>query len=251
MAGGDLLYIFAFIILPTAVLVSCIWALIMLRKGVLLPERPVVTRELRDVPDSEEDVPLDATNLVEETGEHLVVEPVTTIRTPAPVATTAAAVAPVSRLSQPPASTDAVAAPVPRDEPPVVEQTQELTALSPDAEPVANPQRRETVSPAEGAAIAPVAALDDAYPALPDAETPDLLMVPLDDVSSGFSPERGDPERRETTGPAADQPQAPPASATTPRRPVRRVVQRRPTEAEPSRPRPRTGQRRSARRVEE
>ena len=243
MAGGDLLYIFAFIILPTAVLVSCIWALIMLRKGVLLPERPAV---VRDVPESEEDAPLDETNLVEETGEHIVVEPATPVQTPAPVATTSAAVAPAYQASPTAASDEAVVAPLLQDEPPVVEQTQELTALSPNAEPVVDPRQRETIAPAEAAAIAPVAASDDANRALPDAEAPDLLMVPLDEVSSGFRTEGG-----ETAGPAADQPQAPPATATPPRRPARRMAQRRPTEAEPSRPRPRTGQRRSARRVEE
>lgn len=40
MSGGDFLFIFSFIILPTAILVSTIWALIALRMGVLLPPRP-------------------------------------------------------------------------------------------------------------------------------------------------------------------------------------------------------------------
>jgi hypothetical protein len=37
MSGGDFLFIFSFLILPTIILVSCIWLYILLRKGVLLP----------------------------------------------------------------------------------------------------------------------------------------------------------------------------------------------------------------------
>jgi len=37
MSGGDLLFIFSFLILPTVILVSCIWLYILLRKGILLP----------------------------------------------------------------------------------------------------------------------------------------------------------------------------------------------------------------------
>jgi hypothetical protein len=246
MAGGDLLYIFAFIILPTAVLVSCIWALIMLRKGVLLPERRAVARDWRVDSDTEEDVPLDEPNLAEETGEHVVIEPAMPIRTPVTAASPAASVADGSSVSSPAASADAVVAPVAPNEPPAVEQTQELAVLSMDAEPVADAQQGATIAPAEAAALAPVDAPDDAEPAPPDAEAPDLLMVPLDVAPGGSRPERIEP-----TTSAAEQPQGPPATATTPRRPPRRVVQRRPTEAEPSRPRPRAGQRRGAQRSEE
>ena len=42
MSGGDFLFIFSFIVLPTAILVSAIWALIALRAGVLLPPRPTM-----------------------------------------------------------------------------------------------------------------------------------------------------------------------------------------------------------------
>jgi hypothetical protein len=246
MAGGDLLYIFAFIILPTAVLVSCIWALIMLRKGVLLPERPAVMRDWRDVSDSEENAPPDETNLVEETGEHVVIEPATPVRSPVVAASTAASVAQGPSVSQPAASADAVVAPVPPEAPPVVEQTQELTVLSLDAEPVADAQQSEAIAPAVAAAIESVAAPDDAKPPRPVAEEPDLLMVPLEDVLGGSGP-----ESVETTVPATDPPPVPPAVATTPRRPARRVAQLRPKEAEAARPRPRTGQRRGGRRVEE
>lgn len=246
MAGGDLLYIFAFIILPTGVLVSCIWALIMLRKGVLLPERPAAAREWREVADSGEEAPREETNLIEETGEHVVIEPARPIRTPVAAASTGASVAQGSPVSPPAASADAVVAPVSPDAPPVVEQTQELTVLSLDAPPVADAQQGETIAAAEPAAIEPVAAPDDANPARPVAESPDLLMVPLKDVLGGSGP-----ERVETAAPAAEPPQAPPVTATTPRRPARRVAQLRPTEAEASRPRPRAGQRRGGRRVEE
>lgn len=39
MSGGDLLFIFAFIVLPTALLVSCLWLYVLLRRGMLLPRR--------------------------------------------------------------------------------------------------------------------------------------------------------------------------------------------------------------------
>ena len=68
MAGGDLLYILAFIILPTAVLVSCIWALILLRKGVLLPVRRAPVHDPAGIASDER------TAAVEETGEHEIVE---------------------------------------------------------------------------------------------------------------------------------------------------------------------------------
>ena len=42
MSGGDFLFIFSFIVLPTAILVSAIWALVALRAGVLLPPRPTM-----------------------------------------------------------------------------------------------------------------------------------------------------------------------------------------------------------------
>ncbi|MCO5177895.1 MAG: hypothetical protein M9890_13140 [Thermomicrobiales bacterium] len=42
MSTGDLLFIFAFIVLPTIILVSCIWTLLLIRAGVLLRDRPRV-----------------------------------------------------------------------------------------------------------------------------------------------------------------------------------------------------------------
>jgi hypothetical protein len=39
MSGGDLLFYFTFFILPTVIIVSSIWAYVLLRKGVLLPPR--------------------------------------------------------------------------------------------------------------------------------------------------------------------------------------------------------------------
>jgi hypothetical protein len=39
LSGGDIAFIAAFIVLPTFILASCIWALIAIRAGVLLPER--------------------------------------------------------------------------------------------------------------------------------------------------------------------------------------------------------------------
>jgi hypothetical protein len=39
MSSGDLLFIFSFIVLPTIILVSCIWALWLIRAGALLPPR--------------------------------------------------------------------------------------------------------------------------------------------------------------------------------------------------------------------
>lgn len=43
MSTGDLLFIFAFIVLPTIILVSCIWTLLLIRAGVLLPARRAAT----------------------------------------------------------------------------------------------------------------------------------------------------------------------------------------------------------------
>lgn len=39
LSGGDIAFIAAFIVLPTFVLASCIWAIIAIRAGVLLPQR--------------------------------------------------------------------------------------------------------------------------------------------------------------------------------------------------------------------
>lgn len=58
MSGGDFLFIFSFIILPTAILVSAVWALIAIRAGVLLPPRGIVDQEYDyeyDVLDGPED----------------------------------------------------------------------------------------------------------------------------------------------------------------------------------------------------
>lgn len=40
MTAGDILFIVSFIILPTAIIVSCIWALVLIRRGVLFANQP-------------------------------------------------------------------------------------------------------------------------------------------------------------------------------------------------------------------
>jgi hypothetical protein len=53
MSSGDLLFIFTFLILPTIILVSCIWLYILLRKGVLLPPARMIQVSADDADDME------------------------------------------------------------------------------------------------------------------------------------------------------------------------------------------------------
>ncbi|HMM40275.1 MAG TPA: hypothetical protein PKA95_00060 [Thermomicrobiales bacterium] len=67
MSTGDLLFIFAFIVLPTIILVSCIWTLLLIRAGVLLPARRAVVNDTEALVEDDNPQPADA---VETTAVH-------------------------------------------------------------------------------------------------------------------------------------------------------------------------------------
>jgi len=239
MAGGDLLFIFAFIILPTAVLVSCIWALILLRKGVLLPERPAPPGQY-DLAANRDDDDID---LVEETGEHVVIDPAPVRATPAPPP--ASAVAPQERPSEPrPAPTASnVVSNTPR---PTVERTQELEAVPIDERPALAPK------PSSGAVHASVEPDPQASSAVDEGG--DILLIPLEEPVRVTTPNGRLVEDVSAVTPppepsdGGEDAEAVPAAPTTgARRPTRRIAQPRPAATDPARPRPRTGQRRSNR----
>jgi hypothetical protein len=221
MAGGDLLYIFAFIILPTAVLVSCIWALIMLRNGRLLPQRPM-PRDY-ELDKSLEDETDHARDPIEETGEHVLIEPIQ----PAAVAPAAPTAGPDDRSAPIPTPVVAEASDVP-----IVEQTQELSAV-----------------PVEAAADDLPAGVTD-LPAAPSPAAADVLMVPLEEPAPRYSNGRTEPpaaaEVAHATAdvePEAAEVEPVAAAAPEPQRPARRPVRLHPSEPDPARPRPRIGQR--------
>lgn len=238
MAGGDFLYIFAFIILPTAVLVSCIWALILLRKGALLPERPVRQYNVLDAEQEDDGKP--EHDLVEETGEHVVIEPA---RQPEP------AVAPVATApvidERPAASAEPVAAPVVTEvgDIPVVERTQEMSAVPVGAAPVDAARPEEPpVEPVEA-----VEAVDS--PATQSRTDPDdVLIVPLEEPLPRYANGRTAPDVVNTVDEAAGEVEPVTAAMPDRRRETRRPVRLRPGEADPARSRPRIGQRRTTRR---
>ena len=60
MSTGDLLFIFAFIVLPTIILVSCIWTLLLIRAGVLLPARRAVVNDTEALVEDDNPQPADA-----------------------------------------------------------------------------------------------------------------------------------------------------------------------------------------------
>ncbi len=259
MAGGDLLYIFAFIILPTAVLVSCIWALIMLRNGALLPPRHVVAREV-DPADEDADAALTEMNPVEETGEHVIVEPAAAPRTVAAmaqVASDATAVVETDPAVRPHGDVGAVESPAaasqvyqsPAEEPPTVvtatvERTQELAVVPLDAID-AGDEQHPTPAPDEPEPVAGADTLGNLD--TPSAVPASVLMVPLDEPARPAT-ETAPAAASEPSAPAEGSPDPPPVTAATARRPTRRVAQLRPHDSEPSRSRPRAGQRREPRR---
>ena len=259
MAGGDLLYIFAFIILPTAVLVSCIWALVMLRKGALLPVRPVIEREGDPAADRDEEKVHDDANPVEETGEHVAIEPASTAtvlvasNSAIPVGEAVPAAEPVddAEAGLPPMA-ESPRVVTAEDEPLAVERTQELTVLPVEVVGAGDAMRDEAEPDDREAVVEqPGSDRQDAVQAPPAGNPASVLIVPLDDVAHPAAASTPPPREPQMAQRSGGQPVAPPATATTPRRSARRVVQLRPTEAEPVRPRPRTGQRRVARRPEE
>lgn len=271
MAGGDLLYIFAFIILPTAVLVSCIWALLLLRKGVLLPVRPTSQHDPSHKPEQTDDAAEREFDLVEETGEHTIVEPLATFpAATSPAPTAAAPVSPLTNAGNPvagPSVTDMRPAPEPAaSEPPAAERTQELTVLPvevADAEGTDRDRERAAEEPLEtGHPTSMPATTGEAAQSTDPASdaAPGVVIVPLDEPpttppSSIRAAERlsaATPSSTASRVPDASradggQPDVPPSALSSARRPARRITHVRSTDEASSRPRPRTGQRRSPR----
>jgi hypothetical protein len=253
MAGGDLLYIVAFIILPTAVLVSCIWALVLLRNGRLLPARPVARYKLAGEDELAGDDVDNEPNLVEETGEHVVIAPAAPMSA-APVVADPAPAAIVAEERVPVAP-----APVPfADEPSPAERTQEMAAV-PVGEPAVSPQ-----PPAAPANVQMAAVEDESAPstapvpetqpadAAPSAEAAsDLLLVPLDEPLGVDPNPRGELARVNGAQAAPSVVETNAAAEPAPsRRAPRRVGMPRQSHDAPARTGPRTGQRRAARRSE-
>jgi len=253
MSGGDLLYIFAFIILPTAVLVACIWALILLRRGALLPARSAAAHELSDEHVEYDGLDDRGVSLVEETVEHTIVAPIAdvpvTIATPLAEVDSPVAV-PVTDESPLVQESASVTAPgtSPVDEPPPTERTQELSVVPTElsdasdvnVEPDETPVNPSTIADDPGVASGAVEA------ALPSCDGSGVMIVPLDEPSRAASAECGTAPPADAANAGGDAPSpssSPPSSA---RRPPRRVAQRRVAEEALPRSRPRTGQRHSA-----
>jgi hypothetical protein len=240
MAGGDLLFIVSFIILPTAIVVSCVWALILIKKGVLLPDRRLPVEAAPE--DSEAE-----TSLVEETGEHVAVtETVPTSEMTLEIAGVTATGAAhgehaVAQDDGAPGVADAGAV-IDADEGPRVDGqgTDELTL--PDWMELPEPDEAGEVPPRSDDVIVAVRAARALTPAPEQVPNGDAAGSPVLD---------GAPAEAQATPvivPLEDVP-APGANAVTPpRRPARRVAQLRPTDEPAGRPRPRAGQRRTARR---
>jgi hypothetical protein len=248
MAGGDLLYIVAFIILPTAVLVSCIWALALLRSGRLLPARPVARYELASDEDLADDDLEDQPSPTEETGEHVVIAPAAAapvVAVPVPAAIVAEERVPVTSTSAPVA-----------DQPPPAERTQEMAAVpvgehAARPEPPDEPEMAEiaTVADEPAPGIAPVAEVEHADEASSSDPASDLLLVPLDEPFRTDPNPAGELTRQNGASAVPAAVEDDEAAAITPtRRAPRRVGLPRPSSAGPTQPRPRTGQRRAARR---
>ncbi len=283
MAGGDLLYIFAFIILPTAVLVSCIWALILLRRGVLLPPRPVPERDISQA-DHRQATDIEyAADGVEETGEHMVVEvaPSRTTATPVPATPVATeAVSPSSvdsgdvaagEVSEPvtvsSTAVDEVESTESMEEEAVTQQTDELILLPADTAPESG--AREDDVPASDDALKDLATEPQPSVSVDQSagsEAPSgVFVVPLDEpaiiapleapASDGSPHEDTDVSVQvgaEATSTGSDnsdhQPDQSKPQATSNRRLGRRTTPLLPSGDSASRPRQRVGQRRTQQR---
>ena len=260
-----MLYIVAFIILPTAVLVSCIWALILLRKGALLPARRADAHDISQKITQDGDAATNTLGRVEETGEHMLVDPVPTesiADSAEPVVTAPVAQAPVDGdQAAPPAVASLTPAPA-DDGPPPTERTQELDVLPPDAadapdESVDRPAIDTKVVSNAAVARPEIAGMTADAPATatPSADASGVLIVPLDEPAAtrtAASDAMGGAPFAVPVGAEAGADDAAVASpvspAPSPRRPPRRIVQLRPADEAASGPRPRAGQRRGGRR---
>lgn len=260
MSTGDLLFVFAFIVLPTVILVSCIWTLLLIRAGVLLPARRVVVADsgppmedtsARQPDDVETTMIHDAPLLAGESAPGVagaIETPVVLAALPAPEPLRA--IEPVIAAAEPtPVSEepDSISTPDAR-----LEQTTEFPiiddamledavaeAATTDVEPglTAPPIGQKPAEPA------PAEAQSDT-PASAPGEDLAILFVPLDEPPSADSPlsasngahpaERMD-EAEETfaTDEPGDEPNLQRASRSR-RKPVRRVAQLRPSEEQSS-----------------
>ncbi|MGH9174557.1 MAG: hypothetical protein ACRD1H_09370 [Vicinamibacterales bacterium] len=219
MAGGDLLFFVAFIIFPTVVLVSCVWSLVLIKKGVLLPERrlPVRPEPVWDADDAEDD---EATEL----GDVAIVDATTAID-------------------------DGQAA---------INETSEFAVVAEDANssPMATDQVDEQVDVTDEVA-SPAAGPDDPAEAIPpvdlSVEQPldsgsDTRADELDAALTQSVPDQpvGEPVVTPLIVPLEEDPPTVDAPRIQqPRKPARRLGQFRTMDEQPARPRPRVGQRRT------
>jgi hypothetical protein len=241
MSGGDLLFIVSFIILPTVILVSCVWLLVLIHKGVVLPPRRYVRREAE--PDAEAQLADDRAALPTGTSElydqaarpaseqTLELEAWQALAQPQVVETEPTPEPPERAVRE---EVDGVAMPAPAE--PVIEE--ELPRAPSAPEP---PEELEvlfvptdTSEPANGEATAPAADerrhADQPRPEDEPDEPTAVAAEPVADVAK-------------ETGVAAV------SAAAAPRKPARRVVPFRPFDEPVSRQRMRAaGQRRGGRR---
>lgn len=251
MSTGDLLFIFAFIILPTIILVSCIWTLLLIRAGVLLPARRIAVGETGDDTQLEE-----SSGEIEATGEPAVViaaEPAPAGILPAIDASAALpapepllAIESIASVPEPAPILDESTSTATQD---AFEQTTDLpiidSAMLEQADPIADAPA-ETVAPPLPQEPRP--AQWDPAPEAPAMETPgspepelEVLFVPMPDdsvdedaalwASNGrLTPDPVDDDEADEAAEGHSSPQ----NSRARRKPVRRVAQLRPSEDQAS-----------------
>lgn len=256
MSTGDLLFIFAFIVLPTIILVSCIWTLLLIRAGVLLPARRAVVNDIEALVEDDDPQPVDA---VETTMAHEIpalaneAEPVVIEVVEAPAVDTAIP-APEPLPAIEPVIADAKLAeasqePAPDDEPknefehttefPIIDDAmieRAAEAATAEAQP---PPPAASDEPAQEPVPAPdVQPEESASESAPNLE---VLFVPLPDESPAidepratsngiYEPDVLDEVEDEIAEDEPDDNSAPRHGGRTRRKSVRRVAQLRPSE---------------------
>lgn len=244
MVNGDLAFILAFIVLPTAILVSSIWFYVLIRKGIMLPPRAQRPADDADVwqlavekahADASEAEPLvvaqttawggapaPADDPVGATLEHPIVvtpHPTTEPGQPDAVLVTEA---PAQTLDELPGISEPATSPPPTE------------AMSPELEPEAEPVVAETVPQPDAAPITPAVALDTQF--LGYEQTHELPLIVPSATETPAVPEV-DMARDDDPPVAGAAPQPPPAAApgaVQRRKPTRRLGPREP-EDEPLR----------------
>ena len=267
MSTGDLLVIFAFIVLPTIILVSCIWTLLLIRAGVLLPTRRVVTNDADASADVDDQV---MANAVETTAVHDVAVPATGLA-PATIEVVedAEVIAETPALPEPepvPALEPLVASTEPEleaetepaealvvdmehttDFPIVDVPAQEETATTadepaepapdvislPEPTPVVEQPANEPVDVPRPAAASAAPDLEILFVPLPDDDPAPAAMAASDDGFISDAPDdemaAADDEENESADERAER-----RSGRSRRKPVRRVAQLRPSEEQVS-----------------